>query len=423
MDSATRYHSSIEAPGQPAAELAHDLNNILGIILGCCELLKEQASLSGEARKLISDIESAGMSGKNISEDVLAAIRRQPSSPAPLDLNQLVHRMQTMLGRLIGDNVELVSVPCLGPAIIRAAPSRVEQLLINLVVNARDAMPQGGRIVIEIAEIARADCHDAQCSWEGTGPSVMLSVADTGTGMDPETQSHIFEPCFSTKAKGAGLGLSIVSTVVKQSGAAISVATQPGQGTTFRIYFPCCQETLPTTETVEKAAMPAMPAVPAMLAMNDATPLPTVEGSETILLVEDSDPLRRLTRRLLEDCGYTLLEAEDPVEALRVARDHRGLISLLITDLSMPRFSGQALAQKLTRLRPETRVLFTSGYPLGMRGQEDVFLQKPFTRDDLLKKVRELLDSPPRFGPGSARSPGTASPNSTSRYSARLRCG
>jgi two-component system, cell cycle sensor histidine kinase and response regulator CckA len=411
MDSATRYHSSFEAPGLAAAALAHDLNNILGVILGCCALLKDQASLSGEAMKLISDIQSAGMSGRNISEDVLASIRQQASPAAPLDLNQLLHRMRTILDRIIGDTVHLVTVPCPQPAVIQASASQVEQLLMNLVVNAREATPQGGKITIQIAEVTCADREDGTCR---AGSSVMVSVADTGTGMDAETQAHMFEPCFSTKKKGTGLGLSIVSDIVKQAGGAITVASQPDQGTTFRIYFPCAQETLHDMEKTKE---------PIPHDDRKAIGAPVVTGNETILLVEDSDPLRRLTRRLLEDCGYMVLESGHPVEALRIARDHPGSLPLMITDLSMPGFSGRALAQKLALLHPETRVLFTSGYPLGVRGQEEAFLQKPFTRDDLLQKVRELLDSPPRFGPGSERPAIPASKSPASRYSARLLCG
>lgn len=438
----------MEALGRLAAGLAHDFNNLLGVILGYCALLEEHPTLPGQAREMISQIQSAGTSASNLSQGLLAFIRQQPLPPAPLDLNQVVNRMQTMLGRLIGDNVELVSVLSPRPAIIKAGLNQVEQVLMNLVINARDAMPQGGKITIETGEITLGDTHTGECPLAEPGPCLMLAVTDTGAGMDPETQSHVFEPFFSTKAagKGTGLGLSIVSAIVKQAGGAIAVDSLPGQGTTFKIYFPRCHETSAALQAAEKTrplspseaqdtavvptqnAISPMPADPrirfsaACFAQNPANV--SMGGTETILLVDDSGPLRQLTRRLLEDCGYKVLESGNPVEALRIARDHRGPLSLLITDLSMPGFSGSVLAEKLAPIRPETRVLYTSGYndgsllPLGVRGQDYAFLEKPFTRDDLLKKVRELLDSPPKLTPCSA-----PAPDSTSRYSSRLLCG
>jgi CheY-like chemotaxis protein len=254
---------------------------------------------------------------------------------------------------------------------------------MNLVINARDAMPRGGKIVLATANIEIDEAHALHSPLAAPGPYVMLTVSDTGTGMDAETQSHIFEPFFSTKApgRGTGLGLSTVFGIVKQSGGAIAVASEPGHGTTFTIYFPRhdqCPATLePCLDT------------------------PVRGGTETILLVDDAAALRRLTRRLLQDCGYTVLESGDPAEALRIAAEYPGPLPLMITDVVMPGFSGSVLAEKLAAARPEIKVLYASGYsdeavaPSRMPGQNYAFLEKPFTREDLLRKVRELLDSSP----------------------------
>jgi CheY-like chemotaxis protein len=267
---------------------------------------------------------------------------------------------------------------------IKADPTQLEQVLMNLAVNARDAMPQGGKLTIETANVEIDDTYVQQHPSAKPGPYVMLSVSDTGVGIDKEIQSRIFEPFFSTKelGKGTGLGLSTVFGIVKQSGGSIGVYSEPGHGTTFKIYFPRYEE--------------------APVVIRKAEAKPVRGGSETILLVDDAAPLRGLTRRLLEDCGYTVLESGNPAEALRIAGQHKGPLPLLITDVMMPGFSGPVLAERLVATRPETRVLYSSGYAddtvfkHGMIGPDSAFLEKPFTRDDLVRKVRELLDSPVR---------------------------
>jgi two-component system, cell cycle sensor histidine kinase and response regulator CckA len=380
-ESRLRQAHKMEAVGQLAGGLAHDFNNLLGVILGYCEILETQTTLPDPTRGMIMEIHNAGVSAKNLTQRLLAFSRRQVLQPVVLDLNETVRRIERMLGRMIGDDVELVSV--LGDDLerIKADPSQVEQVLMNLAINARDAMPKGGRICIKTVNVEINESNAGQYTYTAAGRYVMLSMSDTGTGMDLEVQSHIFEPFFSTKppGQGTGLGLSTVFGIVKQSGGAIAVYSEPDVGTTFKILFPRCDD------------------VPIAKELGEAMPLRG--GTETILLVDDAASLRGLTRRLLEDCGYTVLDSGDPVEALRMAEEHMGPLPLMITDVVMPGFSGSVLAEKLAAIRPETKVLYASGYnddsiiQLRVRGQDYAFLEKPFTREDLLRKVRGLLDS------------------------------
>jgi two-component system, cell cycle sensor histidine kinase and response regulator CckA len=380
-----RQTHKMEALGQLAGGLAHDFNNLLGVILGYCELLEEQLELPGPTRKMILEIHNAGTSAKNLTQRLLAFSRRQVLQPVALDLNETVRRMQIMLNRLIGDNVAMSSKLCSELGTINADPSQVEQVLMNLVINARDAMPKGGKISIATSNVEIDEVHARQPPFTGPGQYVRLTVTDTGTGMDAETQSHIFEPFFSTKApgRGTGLGLSTVFGIVKQSGGAITVYSELNHGTTFKIYF----------HRHDESAVNPQPGIEK----------PVQGGRETILLVDDAAALRRLTRQLLQDCGYTVLESGDPAEALRIAAEYPGALPLMITDVVMPGFSGSVLAEKLATSRPETKVLYASGYsdeaviPSPIPGQQYAFLEKPFTRDGLLRKVRELLDSSPQI--------------------------
>ena len=376
-----RQAQKMETVGQLAAGIAHDFNNILGVILGYCEMLQERTDLTEPTRKMVGEISCAGKSAKDLTRDLLSFSRRQVLQPVPLDLNAIVGRLHTMLKRLIGEEVELVSVYGIDLGCVKADPIQIEQVLLNLAINSRDAMPTGGRITITTANLESDDRYMRQNPSAKPGPCVMLSVADTGVGMDKETQARVFEPFFSTKeiGKGTGLGLSTVFGIVKQSAATIEVESEPGHGTTFKIYFPRCE---PAAEIQQMELEPVR------------------GGSETILLVDDADRLRGMTRLLLEECGYTVLDTGDPLEALRIAEQYTGALPLLIADVKMPALSGPALAQKLVKRRPETRVLYTSG------DSEDAvldpealyagcaFLEKPFSRDALVRKVRELLDSP-----------------------------
>jgi len=382
-----RQAQKMETIGQLTGGIAHDFNNHLAVILGYCEMLEKQQDLSGPARKMVMDIHDAGTSAKDLVRHLLAFSRLQVLHAVPLDLNATVNRLRSMLSRLIGDEVELVTVPGSDLGAIQADPIQIEQILMNLAINSRDAMPQGGRITIETANVEIPDIENDNETWvrhnpaAKLGPCVMLVVSDTGVGMDKETQSRVFEPFFSTKeaGKGTGLGLSTVFGIVKQSAGAICIRSEPGQGTTFKIYFPRCEE----AEVVSQWAAAA----------------PLRGGSETILLVDDADTLRGLTRQLLEGCGYTVLDTGQPSEALRIAEQYEGPLPLMITDVMMPGLCGPGLAEKLAAIRPETRVLYTSGcsvdavFKSGTHTSDHAFLEKPFTRDELARKVREVLDS------------------------------
>jgi PAS domain S-box-containing protein len=377
----------LEAVGQLAGGLAHDFNNLLGVILGYCEVLENNSELSASHRNMILEVHSAGTSAKILTRQLLAFSRRQVLNPVFLDLNTVVHRVSTMLDRLIGDDIRLVSVLHSDLGTIKADPIQIEQVLMNLVVNSRDAMPGGGKITVETANVDVETNSDRKKATPKPGSYVQLTVTDTGVGMDRLTEARIFEPYFSTKpaGKGTGLGLSTVFGIVEQSAGTIEVESALGHGATFTIYFPRCRE------------------APASIVQEQERPLRG--GSETILLVEDATALRELTRRLLEDCGYKVLDTGDPAEAILLAGGHEGLLPLLITDIVMPGLSGPLLAEKLVAARPGTKVLYTSGYTddtllqYGARGPEHAFLEKPFTRDALVRKVRELLDSASNTAP------------------------
>jgi len=383
-----RQAQKMEAIGQLAGGLAHDFNNLLGVILGYCELLEAQTAMPESTREMILEIQNAGESAKKLTQRLLAFSRRQVMQPVVMDLNDTVNRTEKMLGRLIGENIRLKSVLGADLGKISADPSQIEQVLMNLAINSRDAMPKGGQITLKTANVLIDEVYARQHPFTEPGEYVLLTVSDTGSGMSPETQSHIFEPFFSTKppGHGTGLGLSTVFGIVKQSGGSIAVYSEPGAGATFKIHFPRCDEV--------------------SAAGQQAKVKPLCGGTETILLVDDAAPLRGLTRRLLEDCGYTVLDSGDPSEALLMAGKHPGPLPLMITDVVMPGFSGPVLAEKLAAFRPETKVLLTSGYhdgsilQLSGCGKDGepcdlgcAFLEKPFTREGLLRKVREVLDS------------------------------
>jgi PAS domain S-box-containing protein len=382
-----RHAQEMEALGQIAGGLAHDLNNLLGVILKCCEILEGQPALPDPSRKLVQEMHDAGASAQTLTQRLLGFSRGQVAQRVAVNLNETVERMGAMLRRLVGDGIELVTLPGRGLGSIDADPSQIEQILMNLAANARDAMPRGGKIVVETANVAVDEVNAGEGN-AGQYPSmrpgryVLLSVSDTGTGMDPAIQSRIFEPFFTTKpfGQGTGLGLSTVFSIVERSGGAISVHSQPGAGATFKIFFPQAER------AVEAAVRPPR----AEAAHGEA---------ETILLVDDAGSLRKLIRRLLEEAGYTVLDSGDPAVALCIAEEHPGPIALLITDVVLPGFSGSELAARVTKERPDTRVLYVSGYndesiaPMLVPGHRHGFLKKPFTQDDLLKKIRQLLDS------------------------------
>jgi CheY-like chemotaxis protein len=372
----------MEAVGQLAGGLAHDFNNLLGVILGYCELLADREDLAEPARLMIGNISTAGLSAKTLTQDLLAFSRRKVLQPVVMDLNVAVDHIHPMLERLIGDDIQIDNALSDDLGTITADPNHIEQVLMNLAINARDAMPKGGRITFETSNVEIDEAYAQQHIPMNPGRYVMLSVRDTGTGMDLKTQAQIFDPFFTTKdfGKGTGLGLSTVFGIVKQSGGTIGVYSEPGKGTAFKIHFPRCDDAPVVAKPVTKQ--------------------PLRGGTETILLVDDAAPLRMLTKLILEQCGYTVLDSGEPADALRIAADHQGRLPLMITDVVMPGFTGLVLAERLTLLRPETKVLFTSGYANDVTAKQEIsgttsaFLEKPFTRDDLVRCVRELLDLP-----------------------------
>ena len=380
-----RQSLKMEAIGRLAGGIAHDFNNLLSVILGYSDMLitttPAAAPMVGELREIRDAAErAAGLTGA-----LLAFSRQQVLDPVIVDLNEVVGRMDKMLQRVIGEDITLrmVAAPALGR--VKVDPGQIEQVIMNLAVNARDAMPKGGHLTIETAEIDADDGHLLKHPGGTRGPQIMLAVTDTGVGMPPDVQSKIFEPFFTTKerGKGTGLGLSTVFGIVRQSGGTIWVYSEPGRGTTFKLYFPRCDET-PTQES----AGVSLP--------------PTLRGSETLLLVEDDEQLRLMGKTILTRNGYRVLAAASGGEALAVCASVPDEIHLLVTDVVMPHMNGRELAEQALRLRPGLRILYVSGYTDNTvlhHGGFDLgiaFLQKPITPDSLLRKVREVLDGRPR---------------------------
>ncbi|MGH7342968.1 MAG: ATP-binding protein, partial [Candidatus Rokuibacteriota bacterium] len=337
-----RQAQKMEAVGQLAGGIAHDFNNLLTVILGRSDLLRRRMGEDGPLRRDVELITATAARAGALTRQLLAFSRNQVLQPKVLDLNTVVSRMATLLRRLIGEHIHLVTVfqPDLGP--VRVDPTQIEQVIVNLVVNARDAMPAGGTLTIETAN-ARSDESAAGLEASaGPGSLVCLTVRDTGCGMDADVQAHLFEPFFTTKppGKGTGLGLATVYGIVKQHNGGIFADSTPGQGATFRIYLPRAIPETPDETDVPPAPRP---------------------GNETILLVEDEVEVRILAEEILRGHGYTVLAAS-PDEALALAERHPEAIELLLTDVVMPGTSGRVLADRLMRLRPDTKILFMTGY-------------------------------------------------------------
>jgi len=381
LEQQLRQAQKMEAIGRLAGGIAHDFNNLLMVISGYSEFLIERAGdnelLKGPAREIAAAADRA----TSLTRQLLAFSRKQMLAPRVLDLNALVTENLKMLNRLIGEDIELVLIPGAELAAIKADSGQIEQVILNLAVNARDAMPRGGMMTIETANVTLDQGYARFHPPVKPGEYVLLALSDTGYGMDPETQSHIFEPFFTTKGtKGTGLGLSTVYGIVKQSGGYIYVFSQPESGTTFKIYLPCAKE----------AGDVAAPVVPRGIS---AQP----RGAGTVLLVEDEANLRRLSFESLQRRGYTVLEAEDGAAALQLATHHPGVIDLLLTDVVMPGMNGRELARRIALIRPDTKILFMSGYTenvIDRNGTIDPgveLLQKPFSMSELVSKVREVL--------------------------------
>lgn len=380
-----RQAQKMEAIGRLAGGIAHDFNNLLMVISGYSEFLMERAGsnelLLGPAR----EIGAAADRATSLTRQLLAFSRKQMLAPRVLDLNALVTENLKMLNRLIGEDIELVMIPGAEFAAVKADSGQIEQVILNLAVNARDAMPRGGRMTIETANVTLDQGYARYHPPVKPGEYVLLALSDTGHGMDSETQTHIFEPFFTTKGtRGTGLGLSTVYGIVKQSGGYIYVFSEMESGTTFKIYLPCAKE--------------ASESVPAARSRN-ASLQPQAVG--TVLLVEDEANLRRLSLESLQRQGYKVLEAEDGAAALQLATHHTGIIDLLLTDVVMPGMNGRELARRIALLRPDTKILFMSGYTenvIDRNGTIDPgveLLQKPFSMSELVSKVREVLGVAP----------------------------
>ncbi len=386
LEQQLRQSQKMEAVGRLAGGIAHDFNNLLMVISGYSEFLMERLGPDPALRGPAQEISSASGRASSLTRQLLAFSRKQMLAPKVLDLNSVVTENIKMLTRMIGEDIDLVMLPGADLGAVRADAGQIEQVIMNLAVNARDAMPSGGKLTIETTNVSLDEDYARYHAPLKRGDYVMLAISDTGAGMDSETQSHIFEPFFTTKGpKGTGLGLSTVYGIIKQSGGYIWVYSEPGKGTTFKIYLPRIPETIQSPVHVAAAADTAV-----------AEP-----GTETILLVEDEANLRYLARQFLEKQGYRVIEAADGAVAMQIAVAHEGVIHLLLTDVIMPGMNGRELAQRICEIRPNVKVLYMSGYTenvIGHNGMLDAgvrLLQKPFNLRDLNAKVREVLDSTP----------------------------
>jgi signal transduction histidine kinase/CheY-like chemotaxis protein len=376
----------MEAVGSLAGGVAHDFNNLMSVVISYSELLAADLKEGDPMRADLGEIRDAGLRAAELTRQLLAFSRQQVLQPRLVDLTQIVRGMERMLKRLIGDDVELTAhcAPDLGTALVD--PGQMEQVIMNLAVNARDAMPDGGQLTIETKAVALDETYASEHMGVKAGPHIMLEVRDTGAGMDEVTQARMFEPFFTTKepGKGTGLGLATVFGIVEQSGGTICVRSELGKGTRFTIYLP---------RSNRQALAPPSSRPPSSQ---------TLHGSETILLVEDDERVRPLARTILRRYGYNVLEARSGGDALTLCGQHKAPIHLLLTDLVMPHMSGRQLAERLLAVRPEMKVLYMSGYTNDaiirdrIRHSKLAFIQKPITPEALVRKIRESLASPSR---------------------------
>ncbi len=373
----------MEAIGKLAGGVAHDFNNLLSVILGYADLLLTDLSPTLPMHADLVEIRRAGERARELTQQLLAFGRRQMLEPRVLDLDEVLHGMQKMLVRLLGEGVDLVLELGANLGKVNADPGQLELVMMNLVINARDAMPKGGRLSLATENVELDERYALEHPEVIAGAYVRVAVTDTGAGMAPEVRARIFEPFFTTKeqGRGTGLGLSTVFGIVRQSGGHIAVFSEPGLGTTFNLYLPRVLELYPEPETIPPSPHSSPP------------------GSETVLLVEDEAQVRALARIVLERQGYRVLEAPGPHEALALSEAYPHTIHLLLTDVVMPKMDGRTLAELLKPRRPRTRVLFMSGHAESAIVRDGVlepgisFLPKPFTPDTLLEAVRALLDA------------------------------
>jgi len=378
-----RQSQKMEAVGLLAGGVAHDFNNLLSVILGYGELVAARLDPNEPLRADMQEVIKAASRAGDLTRQLLMFSRQQVLEPKVLDLNDVLTRMEKMLRRLLGADVELLVRPAAALGRVRVDPSSLEQVIMNLAVNARDAMPTGGTLTMETGDVFLDEEYAKLHLGVTPGPHVMLAISDTGRGIDKPIQARVFEPFFTTKekGKGTGLGLSTVFGIVKQSAGSIWLYSEPGKGTTFKVFFP----------SVDRPKDSLLPSEPPLI----------FRGNETILLIEDDDQVRVLTASILRNNGYRVLEARDAAEALLRSQTHAAAIDLLLTDVIMPELSGPELARRLAPARPDMKVLFMSGYTDGSIVRHGVlsatmsFLAKPLTVAALTAKVREVLDAPP----------------------------
>jgi two-component system, cell cycle sensor histidine kinase and response regulator CckA len=382
LEEQLRQSQKMEAVGRLAGGVAHDFNNLLTVILGYSQILADGLPPDSRLADSTGQIKSAADRAAGITRQLLAFSRKTVLSPRVINLNEVVLNLDSLLRRLIGDDIEVFTVPAKDLGAVKADPSQIEQVVMNLALNARDAMPQGGKVTLETSNVTLDGLYARDHQSVEPGRYVMLAVSDTGEGMSAETQARIFEPFYTTKdvGKGTGLGLSMVYGIVKQSGGFIWVYSEPNRGTTFKIYFPRIDqpaELLPAEKHVDKVQ----------------------RGTETILLVEDDEQLRQLSSSVLAHCGYNVLVASTPEQGLAVCKANSKDIGLLVTDVVMPRMNGRQLAEQILKLHPTMKVLYVSGYTnnaivhYGVLDPGLWFLPKPFTLSALVARVREVLDT------------------------------
>ncbi|MGA2981735.1 MAG: ATP-binding protein [Terriglobales bacterium] len=396
LEEQLRHSQKLEAVGQLAGGVAHDFNNLLMVIQAHNERLRDRLALSDPAsHKDAIEIERAVTRATALTQQLLAFSRRQVLQLKALDLNTVLAEVAKMLGRLIPASIELKILPAASPNRIKADPGQMENVILNLAVNARDAMPHGGRLTIGTRNVELQETLAGSHAQIPPGKYVVLTVSDTGVGMRSEIQARIFEPFFTTKkpGKGTGLGLAIVYGVVKQTGGWTTVSSEVGNGTSFDIYFPQVQEEETNSKSSSGSNSKAEP-----VSKVKTPPASAARGTETILLVEDQDGIRDLVREFLQKNGYTVLHAVDGNDALQIAAKYQNSIHLLLTDVVMPNLGGRELARRLTQPRPRMKVLFMSGYPDHATWSSELVddtaavLQKPFPLDTLARKIRTLLD-------------------------------
>ncbi len=371
----------MDSIGQLAGGIAHDFNNLLVPIVGYAELGMMATLPDNKIYTHFEQIKGAGERAASLTRQILAFSRQQVLEMKIINLNQVIIEFEGMIRRLIGENIILKTHLTDGVLALKADKGQLEQVLLNLVINARDAMPDSGQLTIETATIMLDESYTARHVEAQPGPHVLLAVSDTGHGMDAATQQRVFEPFFTTKSreKGTGLGLATVFGIVKQHGGNIWVYSEPGRGTTFKIYLPAIESLTTTAKSEEPSGE-------------------LIAGTETIMVVEDEDSVRELVCSTLQEVGYNVLTTADPTEGLKLASMHQEHIHLLLTDVIMPYMNGRELFQQIATVRPDMKVLYMSGYTNdaivhhGVLDEEIAFLQKPFTIHSLLQKVRAVLD-------------------------------